>query len=336
MRADRHSSNRLSRQGHPLLRVGGAIVAICLLVGCSRPDSNRLQGYIEGEFVYVASPRAGALEKVHVQRGAQVNSGSPLFTLESMAEKAARDEAERRLIQARANLEDAKKGRRPSEIHSIEAQLKQAQAALELSEKELARQEKLLRTAGATTEQDADRARSTRDQNRQRAAQLEAELETGRLGARPDQVAAAAANVRALEATLAKAEWDLSEKRQSAPQSGTVFDTLYREGEWVAAGRPIVSLLPPQNVKLRVFVPETRLGPMHVGDPVQVFVDGVKGAVAGKVSFISPRAEYTPPVIYNRENRSKFVFLVEATFEAAAAAQLHPGQPVDVQFDSHR
>src|SRR6266516_1437006 len=97
-----------------LLQVGDAITAVCLLASCSRPGSPRLQGYIEGEFVYVASPLAGALEKLQVQRGAQVNSGDCLFTLDSVAEKAARDEAERRLIQARANLEDAKKGRRPS------------------------------------------------------------------------------------------------------------------------------------------------------------------------------------------------------------------------------
>src|SRR5258706_5121428 len=274
-----------------LLQNGGAIATAFVLAGCSRPASNRWQGYIEGEFVYVASPLAGALEKLQVARGAHVNSGDALFALETTAEQAARDEADRRLIEARANLEDARKGRRPSEINSVEAQLKGAQAALDLSEKELARQQTLTRVAGATTEQDFDRARSTRDQNRQRLAQFESELETARLGARPDQIAAAEAKMRALEAALAKAEWDLSQKRQSAPRSGTVFDTLYREGEWVAAGRPVVALLPPQNVKLRVFVPETRISLLHVGDPVQVFVDGVNQAVAGKVSFISPRAE---------------------------------------------
>lgn len=317
-----------------LFGMGAAIAMMCATAGCGGSASDRLQGYIEGAFVYVASPLAGALEKLHVQRGAQVNSGDPLFALESIAEKAARDEAERRLIQARATLEDARKGRRPSEIQSIEAQLKQAQAALQLSEKEMVRQETLLKAAGATTQQDVDRARAQREQDHQRVAQLVAELETARLGARSDQVAAAEANVRALEAALTKAEWDLSEKGQSAPQAGAIFDTLYREGEWIPAGRPVVVLLPPQNVKLRVFVPETRLGSLHVGDSLQVFIDGAPGPATGRVSFISPRAEYTPPVIYSRENRSKLVFLVEATFEPAVAAKLHPGQPVDVQFGS--
>jgi HlyD family secretion protein len=271
-----------------------------------------------------------------VQRGAQVKAGDVLFALDSVSEQAARDEAERRLVQAKANLDDARKGLRPSEIESIEAQLQQVQAALRFSESEFTRQEKLQGTPGATTEQDVERARAERDQNLQRAAQLKAELETARLGARSDQVAAAEANVRALEAALTKAEWDLAQKRQNAPQPGVVFDTLYREGEWVAAGRPVTVLLPPQNVKLRVFVPETRLSSISMGDSVQVFIDGRNEPANGTVSFIAPRAEYTPPVIYSRENRSKLVFLVEAIFEPSVAAGLHPGQPVDVEFNSAR
>ncbi len=242
------------------------IAAFCIFASCSRSDRRRVQGYVEGEFVYVASPRAGALEALRMRRGAQVKAGDLLFVLESASEKAARDEA---------------------------------LAALTLSEKEFARQEKLIRVPGATADQDFDRARSKRDQDRQRVAQ---------------------------------AEWDLSQKRQTAPQAGLIFDTLYREGEWVAAGRPVVALLPPQNIKVRAFVPETQIGAIHINDNVRVFVDGVREPFVGKVSFISPRAEYTPPVIYSRESRSKLVFMIEAVFDPKTAANLHPGQPVDVEF----
>jgi len=310
----------------------GILTALGLLAGCGRPASDKVQGFVEGEFVYVASPLAGALKTLYVQRGTQVRAGDPLFGLENTSEMAARDEAERRLAQARANLEDAKKGKRPSEIDSIEAQLKQARAALTLSERELVRQEKLTRTPGASSEQDLDRARSTRDQDSQRVAQLDADLKTARLGSRVDQVSAAEANQRAQEAVLARAEWDLSQKAQSAPQAGLVFDTLYREGEWVAAGRPVVSLLPPQSIKVRAFVPETRVAAIHPGDRVQVTVDGLKEPLIGKVSFISPRAEFTPPVIYSLESRGKLVFMVEAVFDPETAVKLHPGQPVDVQI----
>src|SRR5208283_1165772 len=166
-----------------------ALAALCLLAGCGRPADNRVQGYVEGEFVYVASPYAGALKSLNVRRGDQVKTGNPLFTLDNEPEKSARDEAERRLMQARSSLEDAKKGKRPTEIESAEAQLRQAKAALVLSEKELARQEKLLLTS-ASSAQDVDRARSTRDQDRQRVAQLEADLLTTHLGSRSDQIAA--------------------------------------------------------------------------------------------------------------------------------------------------
>lgn len=314
-----------------LLCVGVAVLAPFILGGCGRQESNRVQGYAEGEFVYVASPLAGILEKLYVQRGNQVSASDLLFDLDNTPEKAARDEAQRRLAQARANLQDAIKARRPSEIESIEAQLKQARAALVFSEIEFERQKKLLES-GAVSNQAYDRARSTRDQDKERVAQLEADLQTANLGSRTDQIQAAEENVRAQEATLARAEWDLSQKRQSAPQAGVIFDTLFREGEWVAAGRPVVALLPPENIKIRAFVPETQIGSIHYGETVRVSVDGVKEPFIGKVTFISPRAEFTPPVIYSQEARSKLVFMIEARFDPAVSKNLHPGQPVDVQF----
>jgi HlyD family secretion protein len=310
-----------------------ALISLCLLMSCSRPDSNRVQGYVEGEFVYVASPLSGALQSLRVQRGMQVKAGDLLFALDDTPEQAARDEAERRLAQARANVEDAKKGKRPSEINAIEAQLNQARAALILAEKEFARQDNLMRIPGATAELEFLRARAVRDQARQRVTELEADLKTAQLGSRSDQIAAAEANLRALEAALIKAEWDLSQKRQSAPQAGLVFDTVYREGEWVAAGRPVVVLLPPGNIKVRAFVPETKIGVIHPGDSVHVSVDGTDHPIVGTVSYISPQAEYTPPVIYSNESRSKLVFMIEAVFDPAISVNLHPGQPVDVQLN---
>jgi HlyD family secretion protein len=240
---------------------------LLLLGSCSDPPKNRFQGYVEGEFVYVASPLAGQLDTLSVQRGQQVTAGQPLFALDETAEKAARE---------------------------------QIKAALVLSEAELARQEKLFRT-GVASAQDLDRARSARDQDKRR---------------------------------LDQTDWNFDQKKQAAPQSGLVHDTLFRQGEWVPAGKPVVVLLPPQNIKVRAFVPETRVGSIHYGDTVHITVDGVPNPFVGKVSYISPRAEYTPPVIYSRESRAKLVFMVESVFDPNVAANLHPGQPVDVEFKS--
>src|SRR5208337_2030239 len=154
-----------------LFSVFCTLAALSVFTGCGRHAGNRAQGYVEGEFVYVASPYSGALKSLNVRRGDQVKSNNPLFVLDDEPEKSARDEAERRLMQARSTLEDERKGKRPTEIESAEAQLGQARAALVLSEKELARQEKLLLTS-ATSVQDVDRARSVRDQDRQRVSQL--------------------------------------------------------------------------------------------------------------------------------------------------------------------
>jgi HlyD family secretion protein len=202
-------------------------------------------------------------------------------------------------------------------------------AALMRSGSDLARAQKVF-SMGSGSEEDIVRARATRDQDINKVAQFEADLKTARLGAREDQIAAAEANLRAVEAALAKAEWDLSQKAQTAPQPALVFDTLFRPGEWVAAGKPVVVLLPPPNVKVRAFVPESRVGAIHPGDRVRVQVDGVAEHLTGTVRFISPRAEFTPPVIYSRESRGKLVFMIEINFDPAVAADLHPGQPVDV------
>ena len=312
----------------------GMVLAVALLsAGCGSREGVLLQGYVEGEYVYVAAPLPGALEKLSVKRGDYVEPGAPLFALEAVSEKAALDEARRRLSQATATLEDAKKGRRPTELASLEAQRGQARAAMTLSSQELARQQKLVRS-GATSREDLDKAASTHEQNSRRVDQLEADIQTAKLGQRVDQVAAAEAEVQAREAAVVKAEWDLSQKQQRAAQGGVVSDTLYREGEWVAAGRPVVALLPPGNVKVRVFVPEPELGGIRQGDRMEVTLDGVNQKLGGTVSFISPKAEYTPPVIYSRESRSKLVYMIELVFDARVAASLHPGQPVDVHLGS--
>ena len=309
----------------------GAMALFAALAGCHRQAPDRVQGYVEGEYVYVASPFGGQVETLSVKRGEWVKPGDPLFALECGLETAAREEADRKLVQGRANLEDAKKGKRPPELDSAEAQLQMARAAMVLSAKEYQRQEDLFHR-GVSSSEDFDRARSTRDQDDHRVAQMTADLQTAHLGSRDDQVAAAEANVRALEAALAQADWNLSQKRQSSPSTGLVYDLLYQQGEWVAAGKPIVALLPPENVKVRAFVPEEKVGAIQPGGRVSVFVDGIGEPYVGKVTYISPQAEYTPPVIYSQESRKKLVFMVEARFDAASAAKLHPGQPVDVEF----
>lgn len=308
-----------------------ALLVLCFSASCDRRPAAKYQGYVEGEYVYVASPLAGAVEKLAVRRGDQVHSGDLLFALECAAETAQRQQSERKLIEAKANLEDVKKGKRPTEIESATAQLSEAQAALDMAEKDINRKRQLL-ASGAISPSDFDLADSTYRQSIHRVEQLRSDLSTARLGAREDQIASAEAVVHENEAALARADWDLTQKKQFAPKEGAVFDTLYYEGEWAAAGKPVVALLPPENIKVRAFIPETVIGGVHLRDPVRVFADGVAGAKDGRVSFISPQAEYTPPMIYSRETRAKMVIMIESEFPREIAMTMHPGQPVDLEF----
>ena len=281
--------------------------------------------------MYVASQLPGPLQTLSVQRGDKVQAGDLLFALDCAPELALRDQAARMLSQATATWTDLTKAKRVPEIAAIEAQLKQAQAALTASETDFRRQEQLM-ASQATTQSTFDRAQAQYKQDQERVSQLKSDLEVARLPARPDQIDAAAATVRAQEAALAKADWDLAQKKQSAQEAGLIFDTLFRPGEWVPAGKPVVVLLPPENMKVRAFVPESQIGSIKPGQQARVFVDGVKEPFIGHVAFISPRAEYTPPVIYSQESRSKLVFMIELRFDPKVGAELHPGQPVDVEL----
>jgi len=307
------------------------LVSCTLLVGCGEKGSDALQGYAEGEYVRVASSFAGRLERLLVARGDPVQLGAPLFVLESENESAARREAEQRLRGAEAQLANLQKGRRPTEIAAIDAQLEQAQAALKLSESVLRRSEKLV-TQGFVSRERLDEARSGYERDQGRVSQLKADLATARLAARQDEIRAARAAVDAAQAALAQAEWRLDQKSLKATVTGTVADTLFVKGEWVPAGAPVVSLLPPENIKVRFFVPEPQLGAVRLGQAVSVMCDGCPAALAARVTFISTRAEFTPPVIYSRETRAKLVFLIEARLAPEDAVKLHPGQPLDVRL----
>jgi len=314
----------MTRPGGPVF----ALAAAMIVAGCGEPPASGYPGYVEGEYVRIAAPSGGSLARLSVRRGDQVAPNAPLFALESELERAGRAEAEARVRQADAMLADLEKARRPAEIDAVRAQLAQAQAALKDSEANYLRVQKLVAEKFVSAQQ-LDQAQATRDRDRARSRELEAQVAVAQLPARRDAIAAAAAEAKAARDALAQAQWRLDQKTQVAPAAGLVADTLYRPGEWVAPGAPVVSLLPPGNIKIRFFVPEPQLATVAVGQAISVRCDGCAAAVPARITFIAPQAEYTPPVIYSRENRAKLVFLVEAQPHPPDPA-LHPGLPVEV------
>jgi HlyD family secretion protein len=307
--------------------VGLVLLAFC---GCSPSSPKAWQGYVEGDFVYVSSPLAGRLDKLSVAKGTRVAAGDPLFALESASESDSQLQASQQLLAANAQLEDVKKGSRPPEVAAFEARLGEARAAAELSKLDLDRQEALFK-AGAITRSDYDHSRLTHEANQRAVDESAARLEIARLGGRTDAVAAANAVARAAENAERHAKWSVDQKVQAAPCAALVYDTLYRQGEYVSAGSPVVSLLPPSNIKVRFFVAEPDFALLKAGDRVQVSLQGLASPLEATVSYLSPQPEFTPPVLYNRDNRSKLVYMIEAVFAPGAADNLHPGQPVDVR-----
>jgi HlyD family secretion protein len=315
--------------------VAVALGAALFLGGCEKTrEAPPLQGYVEGDFVLLAAPAAGWLERLYVQRGQVLAQGEPVFMLEHAAEDAAKREALERLKAAEEKAANLRGSRRPPEIEASTAQAAQARASRELSELQLRQQEKLF-AAGFISKAQMDAARTTYDRDIARVRELEAQ---GRLAresvGREAEIRGAAAEVDAARALVAQADWRLAQRGANAPSASLVQDLYFRQGEWVPAGRPIVSLLPPQNVKLRFFVPETLLGALKPGDPVTVSCDACGAPITARISFISTQAEYTPPVIYSQGSREKLVFMIEARPELADAPRLRPGQPVDVRLGS--
>jgi len=289
------------------------------------------QGYVDAEYVRVSPTLAGRITGVAVARGDQVAAGALLFTQDDADDRAARDAATGRLAEAEARLTNLETRMRDAEIAQARADLADQVATRDRIAKDLARNEELLRTGSASRQTvDQQRADLTSAIAHAEAAGAKLELMQSPTG-RQYEIAAQRAMVAQARAGLAQAEWRLEQRRAVAPAAGLVSDTFARPGETINAGVPVVSLLPPQNVLVRFFVPETQLASLHIGDRLAIGCDACAAGLTATITFIAPQPEYTPPVIYSESNREKLVFLIEAHPPPDQATSLKPGQPVDVR-----
>ena len=252
-----------------------------------------------------------------------------MFALERENEYAARREAEERLAAAEARLANLRTGKRVPEIETAAEQLQQARATRELSAANAKRQQQLF-TSGFVSSAVLDDARAQVKRDEARVKELEAVVATTKMPARTDEIRAAEADARAAREVVAQSAWRLAQRAVAAPAAGLVHATYYVVGDWVPAGSPVACVLPPGTVKVRFYVAETVLGRLKRGQTVTLHCDGCPAPVPATVVFIADRAEFTPPVLYSKDNRAKLVYLVEAKPAPADVSKLHPGQPVDV------
>jgi HlyD family secretion protein len=312
-----------------------AVVLVAALAGVlflNRRDTEVVwQGYAEADYVKVGPVQPGLLTEVLVGRGAEVSRQTLLFVQDETADKAARDQAARQLDQAKAALANLEAGGKATEIQQAEANLAAARAQATRASADLKRAQDLLRD-GYSTQQDVDQlaaAARSADANVRATTAAVAQL-IAPLG-RATEIAAQRQAVEAASAALDIAQWRLDQRRVLAPTAARVADVLARPGETMQAGAPVVSLLPPENIFVRFFVPEAALSSIHRGDTVALRCDGCPQGLSAVISFVSPTAEYTPPVIYSESSRAKLVYLIEARPKPEQAALLNPGQPMDVR-----
>ena len=303
-------------------------LAIGSVFAAAQPAQPVFYGYVEADYQRIAPAQGGVLTELRVSRGGAVRAGDVVAQLDATAETAAVAQASARVAQVEAQLADLRKGQRSPELDALQAQRNQAQADLQLSEANFNRQTQLNKD-GVATKGALDIAKAAYDRDKARISQLDAQIRAANQGARTDLIAAAEASVAAERAALAQAQFRLAQRTLTATGAAIVADTLFTQGEFVPAGAGIVSLLPPGAVKLRFFVPEAMIGALKIGAPIQFACDGCAPGLAARIEFVATQPEYTPPVIYSRENRAKLVFLVEARPDRPET--LHPGQPVEVR-----
>ena len=323
---------------HVARRFGVAIAMLLAAAGLlwwwwsdRAPQPLSWQGYAEADYVKVGPTLQGLLVSVSVARGDEVAQGEPLFAQDETEYVAARDQAKRQLAQVEEQLANLRASGKETEIRQAEANLADARSTLTRVQADLQRGEQLLRSGNATI-QSVDQLRADERSALAKVAAAEAALAQAKAPmGREGEIKAQAAAVEAARAALAMTEWRLAQRRVAAPVSGRVADVIALPGETVAAGAPVISLLPPGNILVRFFVPEPQLASVHRGDEVDLACDACRRDLTATISFISPQAEFTPPLIYSESSRAKLVYLVEARPRPSQAALINPGQPIEVR-----
>jgi HlyD family secretion protein len=309
-------------------------VMLALALAACGNGNGRLQGWIEGDFVFVGPDEAGRVEALAVREGDSVAAGAPLFAVDADLQQSDLNNAIAQVAEARARLERLEAAQqRKEEVAVLEAQERRAEAMLVLSTAELERQQTLT-SKGVGTQAALDTAKANFNRDTAALDQARRQITVARLSAREEDIAAAGQTLAAAEARRNSAETKLARRKLVSPVSGAVQQIYYRPGELVPAGRPVLAILPPGNIKVRFFVGEALLPAIALGDAVQVSCDGCREAIPAKVSFIARSAEYTPPVIYSLEERNKLVFMVEARTEKPDG--LRVGQPVSVALKENK
>lgn len=286
-------------------------------------------GYVEGETLYIGPNEGERLAALYVASGDQVKAGDSLFSMAIPLLDRSRAEAAARIGQLEAQVKNLEaETSRPEQIAVLQAALERAEAALTLSRNDYQRQRALF-AGGHVAKAALERAEMALRRDEAAVKEARRQVAAARIPGRSQEIEAARAAIGQARAQLQAVEIRIARQSVKAPAAGMVQDVFFRPGEVVNAGQPVVALLPPENRKVRFFVPEPRFSSVRLGGQVAIACDGCPAGLFGRISYVASRQEYTPPVIFSDTERAKLVFKVEARLEGRAR-ELPLGMPVSV------
>ncbi len=304
----------------------------------------RVSGHVEATEVHVAAEVGGRILELRVAEGDRLNSGDVIARLDTrdtelQTQRARADRAgavaQLNLLEAGARVEDVRQAE--ADVQAAEAEAMAIDADLKAAQLDFERAQALLEAnAIAQKQRDDARARVDGVRERQRGAQQrvraarEAVIRLKK-GARVEEIAAARARVAAADAQLAVLDKALADAQITSPVSGIVTQKLVDAGEIVMRGTPIVVVTDLDNAWANLFVPEPMVPRVKLGQPAKVVTDAGGDGLTGTVTFISPKAEFTPRNVQTAEERSKLVYRIKVSVDNRSGV-LKSGMPVDAEL----
>lgn len=307
------------------------LISLVFLQSCGN-KKNTYQGYVAGTNTYIAPQFEGKLKKLAVKRGDKVEKGALLFALDDKPQVYVLNESTALLQESIAQLTDLAKPKRTQRLDIIRAKIKQVEAQINLAQLRENRNQTLF-DKKVLAKDSLDVSHEHLNELLAKKKQLESELELSMLGARPDIIDAKKSAIQSLKIKIKHLSWVLSSKVEYSPDAGVVCDTFYVEDELVTKAKPVVALLFPKNIYLEFFVPYLEAKNLYIGKEIEYyFMDENKHIKLAKITFISPEAEYVPPLVYSRDNSDKIVFKIKA--KPVNNEFLNPGIPVTIKIDA--
>ena len=300
-------------------------IAAAILPGFGAPATPVWNGYVEADYLYVSASSPGTIEAIEVAEGDVVAAGEVLFRLDGTQYRALVAAADARVVAAQANVQNLTTGSREDEIEVIRASLQKAEADLNLA-REIAQRSSQLFAEGLTPQAKVDQDQATLKSAEASVRQLEAQLKVAELPARDAQQWQAEATLAAAQAEATKARADFQDRTVDAPLAGRVERLFFSRGEMAGAGVPVVELLPAGALKVKFYVAEAERPLLATGQVMSVECDGCAEGLTATISYFASDPQFTPPIIYSRDERSRLSFLVEALIDSDGG--LLPGQPV--------